>query len=385
MGRSLLFLALLVLPASATAADLVLAVTYFDAHTIRPEIEPLGRGIADMLMTDLQKGRDVRVVERTRLAEVLGELELGRSQFIDERTAQKLGRGLGANTVITGSLTSSMEGLRIDARVVDVGSGEVAFAVQSTGTEDQFFDLERDVALQILDGLGVEHDPAVLGRREGFTLEQALAGSRRIDEADMAFLNRLGALRVYKTRRLKRDTLAFSTVTANGSGGTTVSNVLTWSVYDGGGAVLDALTFANLVGDRRTVDQIYKHRRQGAAGAGVMIGLTVAGFAVGMPALLEGTGRGATAVGVIALVTGGTCGSLLPIAIYFATQSGKFVARYYTPERADELIREYNDELGEELGLDRQDVMQMDLQSRRPPVVVLPVLSFGYAGVVGVF
>lgn len=57
----------------------------------------------------------------------------------------------------------------------------------------------------------------------------------------------------------------------------------------------------------------------------------------------------------------------------------------HTPEEADELVREHNDELGEELGLDRQDVMQMDLQSRRPAIRVLPALSFGYVGVVGVF
>ena len=201
----------------------------------------------------------------------------------------------------------------------------------------------------------------------------------------MAFIERLEALRIYKTRRLKRDTLAFSTVTTNAQGGATVSNVITWSVYDGGGMPLDALTFATLVGDRRTIERIHLHRKQGAVGVGVMIGLTTAGFAIGMPLLVEGTGRGSTVAAAIALVTGGTCASLIPVAIYMATQSGKFAAKYYKPEEADELIREYNDELGEELGLDRQDVMQMDLQSRRPAVVVLPMLSFGFAGVVGVF
>jgi len=385
MARILLGLVLVLLPLQASAGDLVLAVTYFDAHTIRPEIEPLGRGIADMLMTDLQRGRGVRVVERTRLAAVLGELELGRSQFIDEATAQKLGRGLGATAVITGSLTSSMEGLRIDARVVDVASGEVRLAVQSTGTEEQFFDLERDVALQILEGLAVEHDPEALGQREGFTLEQALAGSRRIDEADMAYLDRLEALRIYKTRRLRRDTLSFSTMTTNGSGGATMSSVVTWTVYDGGGSPLDALAFAGLVGDQGTIDLIHKHRRQGVGAAITMIALTGVGFGVGIPLMADHSSRGALIAGTVFLVTGGVCGSLLPIAIYASTQRGKFIARYYTPEQADEHIREYNDELGEELGLDRQDVMQMDLQSRRIRVRVLPVLSLGFVGAVGVF
>lgn len=42
--------------APATAGEHVVTVTYFDAHSVDPDLEPLGRGVADMLITDLQRG-----------------------------------------------------------------------------------------------------------------------------------------------------------------------------------------------------------------------------------------------------------------------------------------------------------------------------------------
>jgi hypothetical protein len=212
-----------------------------------------------------------------------------------------------------------------------------------------------------------------------------VAGSRRIDEADMAFLDRLEALRVYKTKRLERDTLAFSTVTTHANGGATVSNVVTWTVYDGGGLALDTMTFAEKVGDPRTIRLVNKHRKRAKGAAITLIVLTSVGFGVGIPMAADMEGRGSIIGGAMFVLMGSLCASAIPFAAYMSTQAGRYIAKYYTPDEADELIREYNDELGEELGLDRQDVMQMDLQSRRPPVMVLPVLSFGYAGVVGVF
>ena len=102
-----------------------IAVTYFDAHSIDPELEPLGRGLADMLITDLQQADGLRLVERNQLNQVLMELQLQQTVLIDPDTAVALGKGLGADTVITGSITVAVEGMRLDARVIGVDCEDI--------------------------------------------------------------------------------------------------------------------------------------------------------------------------------------------------------------------------------------------------------------------
>ena len=59
---------------------------------------------------------------------MLEELELSRSKFIDPRTAQKLGKGLAAELILTGHYVVSGRSMRIDARVVQVATGAVTAA-----------------------------------------------------------------------------------------------------------------------------------------------------------------------------------------------------------------------------------------------------------------
>src|SRR5579863_3490099 len=88
--KSLAFLMLLT-PAAALATTTV-AIAYFDNHTGNPELEPLSKGLADMLITDLSNVASVQIVERAKLNQVLKELELSKTRFVDRRSAQKLGR-----------------------------------------------------------------------------------------------------------------------------------------------------------------------------------------------------------------------------------------------------------------------------------------------------
>ena len=69
------------------------AVSYFDNNTGKAEYDPLAKGLADMLITDLGQVRALRVVEREKLNQILAELKLSRSKFIDPKTAQRSARG----------------------------------------------------------------------------------------------------------------------------------------------------------------------------------------------------------------------------------------------------------------------------------------------------
>jgi len=144
------------LPIPASAGSPTIAVTYFDNNTGDPANDALGRGLADMLITDLAQLSTLRLVERARLNEVLAELELADSAFVDPATAATMGRGLGASLIVTGSFVAIHPQMRIDARVVDVATGEVLASTEVTGPTDEFFLLEKELAMAIAEQAGVE-------------------------------------------------------------------------------------------------------------------------------------------------------------------------------------------------------------------------------------
>ncbi len=74
-------------------------------------------------------GRGFLVVERTRLADVGEQLALG--QNLSEASAPKLGKALGAQTVVLGSVADAGDAFVVAVRVVDVESGKTVGAAST--------------------------------------------------------------------------------------------------------------------------------------------------------------------------------------------------------------------------------------------------------------
>lgn len=151
MGRwlSVIFAAAVVLVtaglAPARAAGRTIAIAYFDNNTSSAELEPLRKGLADMLITDLANVASLQIVERDKLNQVMGELKLSQTKFIDPKTAQKLGKGLAAQLIMTGGYVISGDDMRIDIRIVEVTTGKVVTSDKVEGKKDDFFALEKDL------------------------------------------------------------------------------------------------------------------------------------------------------------------------------------------------------------------------------------------------
>lgn len=132
-----------------------LAISAFGNNSGQPRYEYLGRALADMLTTDLSSSAAVRIVERDRLQELLKELQLSESRFIDPRTAQRVGRGLGATHVVVGSITVIEATVRLDARVVRTETSEVTLAKTVEGPLTRFLELEKELGRALLQNINV--------------------------------------------------------------------------------------------------------------------------------------------------------------------------------------------------------------------------------------
>jgi len=148
-------------PAAAAAhAPPTVAVSYFDNNTGKAEYDPLAKGLADMLITDLGQVGGLRIVEREKLNQVLAELKLSRSKFIDPKTAQRVGKGLAARFILSGGYTLVSDTIRIDARVFNVETGAVLASERVEGKKEEFFALEKEIADALIKALEVKLAPA---------------------------------------------------------------------------------------------------------------------------------------------------------------------------------------------------------------------------------
>ena len=146
-----LILVLTIWPAavSAQGAPLKVAVTPFAIYS-QEDLAFLSQGVQEMVNSHLLE-RGFAAQDQTRVNEALAGREPG---SLDEAQARELGRALGVDLVIYGSLTKVGQKVSLDARVVDVTGGKKTAAsfIQVDGLENLMAstrELAQDVAVKV--------------------------------------------------------------------------------------------------------------------------------------------------------------------------------------------------------------------------------------------
>jgi len=129
MSRAAAFVLFLAILHSAEAQQRKrVAVMNFDYGTVRTNVNTLfgsdqdvGKGIADMMVDRLVADGGYSVIERKELDKVLGEQNFANSDRADASSAAKIGRVLGVDAIIIGSITQFGN----DDKKTDISGGSV--------------------------------------------------------------------------------------------------------------------------------------------------------------------------------------------------------------------------------------------------------------------
>lgn len=116
------------------------------------EYDGLRRGISAILLSELSADARFRLVDRAETARVLDEQSLGASGRVDRETAARVGRLVGARYMVAGTFIDLYGDFRLDARVIDVETGEILSTVRSDpNLKDikQLYAIIRSVAQQL--------------------------------------------------------------------------------------------------------------------------------------------------------------------------------------------------------------------------------------------
>lgn len=140
--------------ASGSADDETIAVTTFN-NLGSENLGPIGKGLAAMIITDLSQVSGLTVVDRIKLHALLEEINLGTSGLVDQKTAPRVGKLLKAKHVTSGSLADlEEENLMVASVVVDTDKRASIGDQEAQGELKQFYDLEKQIACQIIEDLG---------------------------------------------------------------------------------------------------------------------------------------------------------------------------------------------------------------------------------------
>ena len=149
---------------------------------------PLERGLAAVVVTDLSRVRQLKLVERARVQVLLDELQLVERGSVDAATGARSGRLVGAAQVVQGQFrTGPAAQLRLDATVVRAVDVQIAAAGSSADRLQALFDIEKAVVFQLLDRLGITLAPAervAISERPTRDLQAFLLYSRGLEAED---------------------------------------------------------------------------------------------------------------------------------------------------------------------------------------------------------
>jgi TolB-like protein len=180
------------------------AVLYFTNSALvrRDEYEPLSKGITEMLITELAGSPSLQVVERDRLQALLEEQDLARSSRVDQETAVRLGKILGAHHLLMGGFViDPRENMRLDLRAVNVETSGVEYVETVSGKSGDVLELIARLGVRVRERLRLPPitSPVAPTKTRTSRAEQLRAVmllSRALEENDRG--NVTGAMALYR-------------------------------------------------------------------------------------------------------------------------------------------------------------------------------------------
>ena len=153
--------------ATADQRATVAIMPYFTNGAVmnHAEYDALGKGISDVLITELAANPALRVIERDRVQQLLDEQTLGASGRVDKETAAKIGKLVGVHHMIFGGFIIDPKGqMRLDARSVNVETSEIEHVETVTDKADNLLAILTTLADKLNKGLKLPPMPGGVAR-----------------------------------------------------------------------------------------------------------------------------------------------------------------------------------------------------------------------------
>jgi len=137
----------------------LLAVLYFNNQSGRADYNSLQKGLALMLFDDFQKikQKNFQVVERGKLQAVIDELKLSTSGLVKPNTAPRVGKLLGAETILYGNLLKDQKAeLKVKPEMLNVKKNKPLKQKDVHGQLKKIVQIEKNILNNSLKSLQIK-------------------------------------------------------------------------------------------------------------------------------------------------------------------------------------------------------------------------------------
>jgi TolB-like protein len=141
-------------PGASTAPGV--AILDFNNGALARDMDyaPLGKGIADMLITELAANRSIRLVEREQLQKILQEHDLVTAGRVDNANAVRAGRLVGARYFLKGGfVVDTRQQMTLTVQAVNTETSELEWSDKVEGKSEDVFRLIAELGRKINTGL----------------------------------------------------------------------------------------------------------------------------------------------------------------------------------------------------------------------------------------
>lgn len=137
------------------------AILYFTNKTELDELNPIQKGLAIMLITDLAKVEGLRIVERARLEALVSEINLGREGLTEPADKVRMGKFLRAEHAVGGDLLKgALSDFKVNSSLLDITQEEVFGNPQVEGKIlFELFKMEKELLFEIVKELKIKLTP----------------------------------------------------------------------------------------------------------------------------------------------------------------------------------------------------------------------------------
>ena len=140
--------------ATITPTKNTFAVCYYADASPNNSYRAFQKALAAMVISDLAKIDSIRIVERIKLQSLFYEMNLGQIGIVDSSTAPRVGHLIGAENLVVGTLSSGS--IRADTSLASTSKGEVIGNAAITVREDEFFNLPKEIAINVAGMAGLK-------------------------------------------------------------------------------------------------------------------------------------------------------------------------------------------------------------------------------------
>ncbi|MFH1074192.1 MAG: CsgG/HfaB family protein [Candidatus Firestonebacteria bacterium] len=134
----------------------IICITPFENSTENEEFEQLRTIVGDIFASELIGCKDIIVVERERLNDVIKEQKLALTGLVNDNKMVRIGKILGANIILTGGFALSESNIKINVHLFEVETTRLIKSEEITGKSSEILDLIKILSEKLIKDLNIE-------------------------------------------------------------------------------------------------------------------------------------------------------------------------------------------------------------------------------------